>query len=77
LTRAQDYDISFLITNFHTEAMYKGKVVDFVIDFIQVLILAQARAEVVVVVFMVAMLMIVVDHASHISHRTSTKKSAK
>ncbi len=33
---AQDYDISFLITNFHTEAMYKSKVVDFVIDFIQV-----------------------------------------
>jgi actin related protein 2/3 complex subunit 4 len=32
----QDYDISFLITNFHTEAMYKSKVVDFVIDFIQV-----------------------------------------
>jgi hypothetical protein len=36
VTCAQDYDISFLITNFHTEAMYKSKVVDFVIDFIQV-----------------------------------------
>lgn len=36
MTCAQDYDISFLITNFHTEAMYKSKVVDFVIDFIQV-----------------------------------------
>ena len=36
VTLLQDYDISFLITNFHTESMYKSKVVDFVIDFIQV-----------------------------------------
>eukprot|EP00051_Salpingoeca_urceolata_P003326 m.56975 g.56975 ORF g.56975 m.56975 type:complete len:170 (+) comp12685_c0_seq1:204-713(+) len=27
------YDISFLITNFHTEQMYKHKLVDFVIQF--------------------------------------------
>jgi len=29
------YDISFLITNFHTEQMYKHKLVDFVIDFME------------------------------------------
>ena len=30
-THTQGYDISFLITNFHTEQMYKHKLVDFVI----------------------------------------------
>jgi len=29
----QGYDISFLITNFHTEHMYKTKLVDFIIHF--------------------------------------------
>uniref|UniRef100_A0A1I8JBX0 Actin-related protein 2/3 complex subunit 4 n=1 Tax=Macrostomum lignano TaxID=282301 RepID=A0A1I8JBX0_9PLAT len=36
--RAEDfvgYDVSFLITNFHTEAMYKHKLVDFVITFME------------------------------------------
>ncbi|KAG7231753.1 hypothetical protein INR49_010424 [Caranx melampygus] len=32
---AQGYDISFLITNFHTEQMYKHKLVDFVIHFME------------------------------------------
>ena len=32
---SQDYDISFLITNHHTEAMYKHKLVDFVITFME------------------------------------------
>ena len=31
----QGYDISFLITNFHTESMYRHKIVDFVIHFMQ------------------------------------------
>jgi actin related protein 2/3 complex subunit 4 len=31
----QGYDISFLITNVHTETMYKHKVVDFVIQFME------------------------------------------
>ncbi|UYV65142.1 ARPC4 [Cordylochernes scorpioides] len=31
----QDYHISFLITNFHTEQMYKHKLVDFVIHFME------------------------------------------
>ena len=31
----QGYDISFLITNFHTETMYKHKLVDFVIQFME------------------------------------------
>eukprot|EP00039_Didymoeca_costata_P018403 m.333314 g.333314 ORF g.333314 m.333314 type:complete len:170 (+) comp17116_c0_seq1:130-639(+) len=31
----QGYDISFLITNFHTEAMYKHKLVDFIIQFME------------------------------------------
>lgn len=31
----QGYDISFLITNFHTEQMYKHKLVDFVIHFME------------------------------------------
>ena len=31
----QGYDISFLITNFHTEQMYKHKLVDFVITFME------------------------------------------
>lgn len=29
------YDISFLITNFHTESMFKHKIVDFIIQFMQ------------------------------------------
>jgi actin related protein 2/3 complex subunit 4 len=29
------YDISFLITNFHTEAMLKHKLVDFIIQFME------------------------------------------
>lgn len=31
----QGYDISFLITNFHTETMYKHKLVDFIIQFME------------------------------------------
>ncbi|ORY44067.1 ARP23 complex 20 kDa subunit [Rhizoclosmatium globosum] len=31
----QGYDISFLITNFHTEAMFKHKLVDFIIQFME------------------------------------------
>uniref|UniRef100_A0A1B6LN36 Actin-related protein 2/3 complex subunit 4 n=1 Tax=Graphocephala atropunctata TaxID=36148 RepID=A0A1B6LN36_9HEMI len=31
----QGYDISFLITNFHTEQMYKHKLVDFVLHFME------------------------------------------
>ncbi|CAH1265318.1 ARPC4 [Branchiostoma lanceolatum] len=31
----EGYDISFLITNFHTEAMYKHKLVDFIIHFME------------------------------------------
>lgn len=31
----QGYDISFLVTNFHTEQMYKHKLVDFVIQFME------------------------------------------
>jgi actin related protein 2/3 complex subunit 4 len=31
----QGYDISFLITNFHTEQMFKHKLVDFVISFME------------------------------------------
>ncbi|KAF1742149.1 hypothetical protein MXB_5305 [Myxobolus squamalis] len=29
------YDISFLLTNFHTEQMYKDKIVDFIITFME------------------------------------------
>jgi actin related protein 2/3 complex subunit 4 len=29
------YDISFLVTNFHTELMYKHKLVDFIIQFLE------------------------------------------
>jgi len=29
------YDISFLITNFHTETMLKHKLVDFIIEFME------------------------------------------
>lgn len=31
----EGYDISFLITNFHTEQMYKHKLVDFIIQFME------------------------------------------
>lgn len=31
----QGYDISFLITNFHTEQMFKHKLVDFIIQFME------------------------------------------
>merc|ERR1712106_519033 len=31
----EGYDISFLITNFHTEQMFKHKLVDFVIHFME------------------------------------------
>jgi hypothetical protein len=33
--RGQGYDISFLITNFHTEEMLKHKLVDFIIQFME------------------------------------------
>ena len=29
------YDVSFLITNFHTEEMLKNKLVDFIIHFLE------------------------------------------
>ncbi|KAJ2185102.1 Arp complex subunit, partial [Coemansia sp. RSA 530] len=29
------YDISFLVTNFHTEQMFKHKLVDFIIEFME------------------------------------------
>jgi len=32
----EGYDISFLITNFHAESMFKHKIVDFIIQFMQV-----------------------------------------
>ena len=32
---SKGYDISFLITNIHTEQMYKHKIVDFVIHFME------------------------------------------
>lgn len=35
LTMGQGYDISFLITNFHTEEMLKHKLVDFIIQFME------------------------------------------
>lgn len=35
LTLGQGYDISFLITNFHTEEMLKHKLVDFIIQFME------------------------------------------
>jgi actin related protein 2/3 complex, subunit 4 len=35
LCAVQGYDISFLITNFNTEQMYKHKLVDFVISFME------------------------------------------
>ncbi|KAK2158023.1 hypothetical protein LSH36_178g00015 [Paralvinella palmiformis] len=31
----EGYDISFLVTNFHTEQMYKHKLVDFIINFME------------------------------------------
>lgn len=33
--KIEDYDISFLITNFHTEDMLRHKLVDFVIHFME------------------------------------------
>jgi actin related protein 2/3 complex, subunit 4 len=35
LIKLQGYDISFLITNFHTEEMLKHKLVDFIIQFME------------------------------------------
>lgn len=35
LTAVQAYDISFLITNTHTEEMLKHKLVDFIIQFME------------------------------------------
>jgi actin related protein 2/3 complex, subunit 4 len=35
LTGDQGYDISFLVTNFHTEEMLKHKLVDFIIQFME------------------------------------------
>lgn len=34
-TNTQGYDISFLITNFHSESMLKHKLVDFIIQFME------------------------------------------
>jgi len=35
LSLFQGYDISFLITNFHTEQMFKHKLVDFIVHFME------------------------------------------
>lgn len=35
MLKFQGYDISFLITNFHTEEMLKHKLVDFIIQFME------------------------------------------
>ena len=35
LLHSQGYDISFLMTNFHTEKMNRAKLIDFVIQFMQ------------------------------------------
>lgn len=35
MSASQGYDISFLITNFHTEEMLKHKLVDFIIQFME------------------------------------------
>ena len=35
--KIEGYDISFLITNFHTEEMLRHKLVDFVIHFMEVM----------------------------------------
>lgn len=32
---AEGYDISFLITNFHTEEMFKDKLISFILEFIK------------------------------------------
>lgn len=34
-TCASGYDVSFLITNFHTESMYRFKIIDFIIHFME------------------------------------------
>lgn len=33
--KIEGYDISFLITNFHTEEMYRHKIIDFIINFME------------------------------------------
>jgi hypothetical protein len=33
--KVEGFDISFLITNFHTEEMYRHKIIDFVIHFME------------------------------------------
>ena len=33
--RIEDYDISFLVTNIHTEEMYRHKLIDFIIHFME------------------------------------------
>ena len=56
----EDYDISFLITNFHTEAFLKHKLVDFIIQFMQDIdkeindqkLSVNARARIVAVTFL-------------------------
>jgi actin related protein 2/3 complex subunit 4 len=56
----EGYDVSFLITNFHTETMLKNKLVDFIIHFMQEIdseisnmkLDVNARARVVATTFM-------------------------
>jgi hypothetical protein len=58
----QGYDISFLITNMHTESMYKHKLVDFIVQFMEEIdkeisemkLALNARARVVAEQFMTA-----------------------
>ncbi len=40
----QGYDISFLITNTHSETMLKHKIVDFIIEYIRSLLLLISRS---------------------------------
>lgn len=41
----QGYDISFLITNFHSETMLKHKIVDFIIQLRQVFVEVALAAD--------------------------------
>ncbi|KAG7229621.1 hypothetical protein INR49_012665 [Caranx melampygus] len=80
----EGYDISFLITNFHTEQMYKHKLVDFVIHFMEEIdkeisemkLSVNARARIVAEEFLKNCLS-VVPHKPGDTARTNQHKSGE
>lgn len=78
----QGYDISFLITNFHTEEMLKHKLVDFIIQFMEEVdkeisemkLFLNARARFVAESFLTPVRFVLLDAGTRLTEYSSTER---